>query len=197
MSSVDRDRVAKAVREIIQAIGDDPNRAGLDRTPDRVAEAYEEFFAGIGKDPAAALGSPVALGTTDAGNAGTSDAVLVRGIDFRSVCEHHLLPFVGVAHIAYIPDQHVVGLGRVPDALEILAARPQLQERLAEEMADALERVLSPRGVLVVLDAVHRCVTSRGGRQTNSSTVTIVSRGELRDPIARAELMGLIGVGDG
>ncbi len=195
MSSVDRDRIASAVREILLAIGEDPERSGLTRTPDRVAEAYEEFFAGLGQDPEAALGTPVALGTIDAGQLGTSEAVLLRGIDFRSVCEHHLLPFVGIAHIAYLPNEKVVGLGRVPDALAVLAARPQLQERLAEEMADVLERVLEPRGVLVVLDAVHRCVTSRGSRQSNSSTVTIVSRGDLRDPVARAELMGLIGVG--
>lgn len=193
MGSVDRARIEAAVREILLAIGENPERDGLARTPARVAEAYAEFFSGIDVDPSQIVGDSVALSPTADGALGTSEAVILRDIDFRSVCEHHLLPFVGVAHIAYLPREHVIGLGRIPEVVSVLAARPQLQERLGEEIADVLEDSLSPRGVLVVLDAVHRCVAARGSRQASSSTVTVVSRGDLSDPIARAEIMGLIG----
>jgi GTP cyclohydrolase IA len=133
------------------------------------------------------LRDTVSIGDRDA------ETVLVRDIRFRSVCEHHLLPFVGVAHIAYLPRDRVVGLGRLPRVVEILAARPQLQERLTEEIADALEDGLDPLGVLVVLDATHQCVTTRGARQTESSTVTIAGRGAFDDPARRAEVIALIG----
>ena len=111
------------------------------------------------------------------------------------MCEHHLLPFTGVAHLAYLPGDRVVGLGRLPRVVEILASRPQLQERLTEEIADTFVAGLDPRGVLVVLDATHTCVTTRGARQADASTVTIASRGELSDPVVRAELIALIGRG--
>jgi GTP cyclohydrolase I len=193
VTGVDRARIEAAVTELLLAIGEDPARAGLVRTPKRVAESYAEFFGGLGTDPVSHLTDAVPLGSSDAGLPQTSDAVIVRGIDFRSVCEHHLLPFVGVVHLAYLPGDRVVGLGKLADVVETLAARPQLQERLTEEIADALSTGLEPRGVLVVMDAVHRCVVARGSRQAGSSTVTVASRGELTDPVARAELMRLIG----
>ena len=131
---------------------------------------------------------------TDAGNR-PGELILLRDIDFRSVCEHHLLPFVGVAHLAYLPRDRVVGLGKLPRVVETLASRPQLQERLTEQIADAIETGLDALGVLVVLDAVHGCVTARGARQARSSTVTVATRGALANPAERAEAMALIGKG--
>lgn len=158
-------------------------------TPERVADAYQEFFSGIGVDPVPELGDGIPAQDTD------GDLVLVRNLQFRSLCEHHLLPFRGVAHIAYIPDRTLVGLGRLPRVIDVLASRPQLQERLTEQIADALCDGLAPRGVLVVMDATHGCVSMRGMRQAESSTVTIASRGDLSEPSARAEIMALIGGG--
>ncbi|MEO6309998.1 MAG: GTP cyclohydrolase I [Leifsonia sp.] len=187
--AVDKARIEAAVAEILAAIGEDPDRAGLESTPRRVAEAYREFFAGIGTDPLDHLRDTVAVG------AHTGELVLLRNLVFRSICEHHLLPFHGIAHLAYLPGERVVGLGRLPAVLDTLAARPQLQERLTEEIADALQAGLAPQGVLVVLDAVHGCVSARGPRQTGSSTVALASRGTLSDPRSRAEIMALIGTG--
>ena len=172
--------------EILAAIGEDPQRDGLERTPHRVADAYAEFFAGLDQDPLALLADTVPVGPA------TGELVLLRDIAFRSICEHHLLPFLGTAHVAYLPGDRVVGLGRLPAVVEALAARPQLQERLTEEIAGALDDGLAPRGVLVILDAVHGCVGTRGPRQSNSSTVTMASRGELSDPVQRAEIIALI-----
>jgi GTP cyclohydrolase I len=196
MAGVDTGRIERAVHEILLAIGEDPERPGLERTPQRVAEAYADFFGGLAVDPLTHLADTVPLGDTEAGVPATSDAVVLRDIAFRSVCEHHLLPFVGTAHVAYLPRDRVVGLGRIPAVIETLAARPQLQERLAEEIADTLEAGLDPKGVLVVLDAQHRCVTTRGSRQERSSTITIASRGALGEPAARAEIIALIGSAD-
>lgn len=187
MTAIDRERIEAAVAELLLAIGEDPGREGLAFTPQRVAGAYAEFFAGLGEDPLEHLAGSVPIGEHEA------EVVLLRGIEFRSICEHHLLPFLGVAHVAYLPNERVVGLGRIPRVVETLAARPQLQERLTEEIADTIERGLDARGVLVVLDAVHGCVTARGQRQTGSSTVTLASRGTLDEPVARAEIMALIG----
>jgi GTP cyclohydrolase I len=195
MTEVDAARIERAVREILFAIGEDPERPGLQRTPQRVAEAYADFFGGLAVDPLSHLADTVAVGETSGGAPATSDAVVLRDLAFRSVCEHHLLPFVGTAHVAYLPGDRVVGLGRIPAVVETLAHRPQLQERLAEEIADTLVAGLDPRGVLVVLDAQHRCVTTRGARQERSSTITIASRGALADPVARAEIIALIGAG--
>ena len=193
MAGVDAERIQRAVHEILLAIGEDPSRPGLERTPQRVAEAYADFFGGLDVDPLSHLADSVPIGATDAGVAATSDAVVLRDLAFRSVCEHHLLPFVGTAHVAYLPRDRVVGLGRIPAVVDTLARRPQLQERLAEEIADALVAGLDPKGVLVVLDAQHRCVTTRGSRQERSSTVTIASRGALSEPAARSEIITLIG----
>ena len=189
---VDDARIRAAVSELLLAIGEDPGRAGLRDTPARVAEAYGEFFSGIGADPLEHLKETAAL--TDAGNR-PGELILLRDIDFRSVCEHHLLPFVGVAHLAYLPRDRVVGLGKLPRVVETLASRPQLQERLTEQIADAIETGLDALGVLVVLDAVHGCVTARGARQARSSTVTVATRGALGNPAERAEAMALIGKG--
>jgi GTP cyclohydrolase IA len=193
MAGVDALRIERAVHEILLAIGEDPARPGLERTPQRVAEAYADFFGGLDTDPLVHLADTVPIGATEAGVPATSDAVILRDLSFRSVCEHHLLPFVGTAHVAYLPGDRVVGLGRIPAVVDTLARRPQLQERLAEEIADTLEAGLDPKGVLVILDAQHRCVTTRGARQERSSTVTIASRGALSEPAARAEIIALIG----
>ena len=193
--AVDRDRVASLVRELLEAIGEDPDRPGLKATPGRVADAYGEFFSGLGQDPMAPLAHTISVSHGPAPETAPSGAVMLRDIQFRSVCEHHLLPFRGKAHIAYFPDDRVVGLGALPKVVEVLASRPQVQERLGEQIADAINDSVDPRGVLVVLDASHECVTMRGERQRDASTVTIAARGELADPAARAELIALIGAG--
>ncbi|WP_295127069.1 GTP cyclohydrolase I FolE [uncultured Leifsonia sp.] len=189
MTGFDRPRIEAAVAEILAAIGEDPSRPGLAETPSRVADAYEEFFAGIGVDARSELGEPVPL------EGAAAETVILRDIRFRSVCEHHLLPFLGVAHVAYLPGETVIGLGRIPRAIEVLSARPQLQERLTEQIADAIESGAEARGVLVVLDASHECVTTRGARQTAATTVTIAARGAFTEPASRAELIALIGRG--
>jgi GTP cyclohydrolase I len=187
--AIDSGRIEAAVAEILAAIGEDVGRPGLASTPRRVAQAYGEFFAGVGVDPRTHLTESVDfLGPGELG-----ELVLVRDIEFRSICEHHLLPFRGVAHLAYVPSSRIVGLGKLPCVVETVAARPQLQERLTEEIADALFDGLDAAGVLVVVDAVHGCVTDRGARQTASSTVTLASRGSLSDPVERAGVLALIG----
>ena len=189
--SIDTARIEAAVLEILAAIGEDPARPGLSRTPRRIAESYGEFFSGLAVDPLEHLASGVDF-TANTPEAG--ELVLLRDIEFRSMCEHHLLPFIGVAHLAYLPNTRIVGLGALVRVVETLAARPQLQERLTEEIADALETGLGARGVLVILDATHGCVTARASRQTHSTTVTLASRGILSQSVERAEIMALIGV---
>ena len=193
--AVDRERVAALVRELLEAIGEDPERPGLRQTPGRVADAYAEFFAGVGVDAAAPLAHTISVSRGPAPDTLPSGAVILRDVLFRSVCEHHLLPFRGHAHLAYLPGEQVVGLGALPKVVEILSSRPQVQERLGEQIADVIAASLDARGVLVVLDATHECVTMRGGRQTDASTVTIAARGEFADPAARAEIVALIGAG--
>jgi len=193
--AVDRDRIRDLVRQLLIAIGEDPDRAGLRQTPARVADAYGEFFAGVGQDAAEPLARTISVAHGPAPDTLPSGAVMLRDIRFRSVCEHHLLPFAGHAHIAYLPGEQVVGLGALPRVVDIVANRPQVQERLGEQIADTIADALDTRGVLVVLDAVHQCVTMRGGRQPDASTLTIAARGELAEPAARAELIALIGAG--
>ena len=187
MARIDTDRIAAAVAEILAAIGEDPGRPGLVGTPERVAQAHLEYYAGLGEDPLDHLADT--LPVDDA----TSDVIVVRDIALRSMCEHHLLPFTGVAHIAYAPASRIVGLGRLPRVVDTLASRPQIQERLTEEIADALQSALDPRGVLVVVDATHQCLAARGARQSRSSTVTIAARGSLAEPAGRAEIIAMIG----
>lgn len=190
VSKTDGARIRAAVLEMLHAIGEDPARPGLAETPARVAESYAEFFAGVGDDPLRHLADSETL--TDAGQQ-PGELIMMRSIDFRSMCEHHLLPFLGIAHIAYLPRDRVVGLGKLPRVVETLAARPQLQERLTEQIADTIEQGLDALGVLVVLEASHGCVTARDIRQRNSTTVTLAARGKLSDPTERAEAMALIG----
>ncbi|AJM78225.1 GTP cyclohydrolase I FolE [Rathayibacter toxicus] len=189
---VDKARIEAAVAEILAAIGEDPTRAGIALTPRRFAEAYEEFFAEVDCDPYDALDETFAV--SDSGEeALLEQTVIVRHLAFRSVCEHHLLPFAGVAHLAYSPRERVVGLGRLSRVVATVASRLQLQERMTEQVVDVLDRGLSPRGALVVLDAEHGCVRMRGPRETSSSTITIAARGCLAEPAARAEIIALLG----
>ena len=178
------------MREILAAIGEDPARPGLELTPRRFAESYGEFFSGLAVEPLSYLADAEQFLAVDGQ---LSELVLVRDIEFRSMCEHHLLPFTGVAHVGYIPRNRIVGLGRLPRVVETLSSRPQLQERLTEEIADTLVSGLEPLGVIVVLDAIQSCVSARGTRQSRSSTVTLASRGILGEPARRAEAMALIG----
>lgn len=188
--AIDSGRIEAAVAEILAAIGEDPSRPGLIGTPRRVAEGYADFFAGVGADPLAVLGESC---DRDALQGESGELVIVRNLQFRSMCEHHLLPFLGQAHVAYAPGSRIVGLGRIAELVSVLAARPQLQERMTDEIADALAAGLAPDGVLVVIDAVHGCVSARGPRQAASSTITVASRGTLAEPAARASVLSLIG----
>ncbi|VXB42725.1 GTP cyclohydrolase I [Frigoribacterium sp. 9N] len=190
---IDGPRIEAAVLELLAAIGEDVDRPGLESTPRRVADAYAEFFSGLTVDAA----ELVRQATVPAEAHQLGEVVIVRDISFRSVCEHHLLPFVGVAHVAYVPGETIVGLGALPRVVDAVASRPQLQERLGEEIAEAVETGACPDGVLVVLDASHGCVTTRGPRQTGSTTVTLASRGVLSTPSARAEAVALIGTSRG
>jgi GTP cyclohydrolase I len=189
MTPIDQPRIEAAVRELLAAVGEDADRPGLETTPTRVAEAYAEFFSGTGVDPVRLVQASAVASPEDR----LGELVVVRDISFRSMCEHHLLPFTGVVHIAYVPGRTIVGLGALPRLVDAIASRAQLQERLGEEIAQALADGVEPAGVLVVLDAVHGCVTTRGPRQTASSTVTLASRGSLADTAARAEAVALIG----
>ncbi|MEO5679796.1 MAG: GTP cyclohydrolase I FolE [Acidimicrobiales bacterium] len=185
--AVDRPRIERAVREILLAIGEDVGRDGLLATPARVARMYEEIFAGLHEDPAVHL-----IARFDARH---DEMVMVRDIAFSSSCEHHLVPFHGRAHVAYIPneDGRITGLSKVARVVEGFARRPQVQERLTTQVADAIERALQPRGVLVVVEAVHLCMSMRGVRQPGATTVTSAVRGLFRTNAAtRAEAMAFV-----
>lgn len=184
--TVDLHRIERAVREILHAIGEDPARDGLLDTPRRVAKAYAEIFRGLREDPRTHLGRVF--------QQEYDDVVVVGGIDLFSVCEHHLLPFYGQAHIAYRPDGgQVVGLSKLARTVEVFARRPQVQERLTTQIADALVEHLAPRGVCVVVEADHMCMKMRGVSKCASKTTTRVVRGEFAlDPAARAEVLRLI-----
>ncbi|MFN4001636.1 GTP cyclohydrolase I [Microcella sp.] len=192
MPPIDTGRIEAAVAEILAAIGEDAQRPGLLTTPQRVAEAYAEFFSGVGVDPVPLLRDELA--TQDAPEQ-RGEIVLLRDIALRSICEHHLLPFTGVAHVAYLPAERLVGLGSIARTVETLASRPQLQERLGEDVVAAIDAALAPLGALVVIDARHGCVGARGPRQAESTTVTVAASGTLADPVRRAEVMALIGGG--
>ncbi|WP_246570887.1 GTP cyclohydrolase I FolE [Kineosporia corallincola] len=183
---VDTARIESAVREILLAIGEDPDRDGLLKTPARVARAYAEMFAGLRQDPADVLSTTFDLGH--------EEMVLVRDIELYSCCEHHLVPFHGVAHVGYIPsaDGRITGLSKLARLVDVYAKRPQVQERLTTQVADALVEHLKPRGVIVVVECEHLCMSMRGVRKPGSRTVTSAVRGQLRDPATRAEAMSLI-----
>ncbi len=184
--AVDRPRIAAAVREILLAIGEDPDRSGLVDTPMRVAKAYSELFSGLHQKPADILGV-----TFDIAH---EELVLVKDIPFYSTCEHHLVPFHGAAHVGYIPssDGFVTGLSKLARLVDIFAKRPQVQERLTSQVADALMEHLKPRGAIVVIECEHMCMSMRGVRKPGAKTVTSAVRGLLHEPATRAEAMSLI-----
>lgn len=185
---IDKSRVERAVRELLEAIGEDIDRDGLKRTPKRIAEMYEEIFGGLHTDPRRHL--------TTTFEAEHDEMVMIRDIPLYSVCEHHLIPFHGKAHVAYIPgeDGRITGLSKVARMVDEFAKRPQVQERLTTQIADALMDALKPLGVFVVIEAEHLCMSMRGVRKPGSLTVTSAVRGEFKNnPATRAEAMSFIG----
>ncbi len=186
--AVDLKRIEGAVRVILDAVGEDPDREGLLETPARVARMYAEMFAGLRADP----GRHLAKVFTEE----YDEMVLVRDISFCSMCEHHLLPFTGQAHIAYLPNGKVVGLSKLARVVEEVARRPQVQERMTHTIADLVENRLSARGVAVVVESTHSCMTMRGVRKPGSLCLTSAMRGAFKDdPKSRAEVLGLINRG--
>jgi GTP cyclohydrolase I len=182
---MDEARIKKAVKEIIEAIGENPSREGIKDTPQRVAEMYAELFHGLNKDPKEDLEVGFELGHRE--------MVILKDIPFYSMCEHHLLPFFGLVHVGYIPNGRIVGASKLPRAVDILAKRPQLQERLTSQIAEAVEEVLRPKGVGVVIKAEHMCMTMRGVKKPGAKIVTSAMRGNFRSrPATRAEFMSLI-----
>ena len=185
---MDKARIERAVREILEAVGEDPDREGLQETPSRVARMYEEIFSGLDSDPKEHLKIFNEGGRHE-------ELVLVKDIPLYSVCEHHLLPFIGRAHIAYIPtDGRIIGLSKFARIVDCFARRPQVQERLTAQIADFLYEELEPLGVAVFIEAEHLCMTMRGARAAGSSTQTSALRGCMRsDAKTRAEVMALLG----
>jgi GTP cyclohydrolase I len=182
---VDHDRIRRAVREILLAVGEDPDREGLVDTPDRVARMYAEVFSGLGTDPAVHLHKMFTQKH--------DEMVVVKDIEFSSCCEHHLLPFFGKAHIAYLPNGQIVGLSKLARVVDAVAKRPQVQERMTEAIADLIMQHLKPRGVGVIVEASHSCMTIRGVRKPGAMTITSSMRGGfLEHPATRAELMALV-----
>ena len=186
VGAFDHARVVAAVREILIGIGEDPDRDGLRNTPERVARAYAEMFSGLRQDPENVLSTVFDLGH--------DEMVLVKDIEVWSCCEHHLVPFTGVAHVGYIPSRQgkITGLSKIARLVDIYAKRPQIQERLTTQIADAINHLLEPRGVIVVIECEHLCMTMRGVRKPGSKTITSAVRGQLRNAATRAEAMGLI-----
>lgn len=183
---IDLERVERAVRELLLAIGEDPDRDGLIDTPARVARSYVEIFAGIGQKPEDVL--------TTSFEIGHEELILVRDIEVYSTCEHHLVPFHGVAHVGYIPghDGRVTGLSKLARVVDVYARRPQVQERMTSQIADAICEHLKPLGAMVVVECEHLCMSMRGVRRPGARTITSAVRGQLRDPATRAEAMGLV-----
>lgn len=182
----DEKRAAAAVRELLVAVGEDPDREGLRETPGRVARAYKEIFAGLYQAP-----EDVLTTTFDLGH---DEMVLVKDIEVFSTCEHHLVPFHGVAHVGYIPatSGKITGLSKLARLVDVYARRPQVQERLTTQVAESLMKILEPRGVIVVVECEHMCMSMRGIRKPGAKTLTSAVRGQLRDPATRAEAMSLI-----
>jgi GTP cyclohydrolase I len=182
----DHERAEAAIRELLAAVGEDPTRDGLLDTPARVARAYAEMFAGLRQSPDEVLSTTFDLGH--------DEMVLVQDIEVYSTCEHHLVPFHGVAHVGYIPgiDGRITGLSKLARLVDVYAKRPQVQERLTTQVADALTRILQPRGVIVVIQCEHLCMSMRGIRKPGARTTTSAVRGIMREPATRAEAMSLI-----
>jgi len=180
----DEARAAAAVRELLLALGEDPDREGLQETPARVARAFKENFEGLWKSP-----EDVLTTTFDIGH---EELVIIRDIEVFSHCEHHLTPFHGVAHVGYIPRGKITGLSKVARLVDLFARRPQVQERLTTQLADAMVKILDPMGVIVIIDCEHLCMSMRGVRKSQARTTTSAVRGVLRDPATRAEAISLI-----
>jgi GTP cyclohydrolase IA len=183
---IDQERVERAVRELLLAIGENPDRDGLTDTPARVARSYVEIFAGMRQNAGDVLTTNFEIGH--------KELILVKDIEVYSTCEHHLVPFHGVAHVGYIPghDGRVTGLSKLARLVDVYARRPQVQERMTSQIADALCEHLAPLGVMVVIECEHLCMSMRGVRRPGSRTITSAVRGQLRDPATRAEAMGLV-----
>jgi GTP cyclohydrolase I len=185
---IDERRIARAVREILLAIGEDPEREGLLETPERVAEAYTQLFSGLAKDPARHLEGGFAEEARD--------LILIRDLPIASLCEHHLLPFTGKAHVGYIPNGRVAGFSELARVVEDYARRPQLQERLTAQVADALHEKLGSSGAIVVVEAEHTCMSMRGAEVPGTVAVTVAARGAFEEDVARrAEVLALISGG--
>lgn len=182
----DEKRAENAVRELLIAVGEDPDREGLRETPGRVARAYKEIFAGLWQNA-----EDVLTTTFDLGH---DEMVLVKDIEVFSTCEHHLVPFHGVAHVGYIPSSNgkITGLSKLARLVDVYARRPQVQERLTTQVAESVMEILDPRGVIVVIECEHMCMTMRGVRKPGAKTITSAVRGQLRDPATRSEAMSLI-----
>ena len=180
----DQERAERAVRELLLALGENPDREGLQDTPARVARAFKENFEGLWQHP-----QDVLTTTFDIGHEGL---VIIRDIEVFSHCEHHLTPFHGVAHVGYIPSGKITGLSKVARLVDLFARRPQVQERLTTQIADAMMEILNPMGVIVVIDCEHLCMSMRGVRKSQARTTTSAVRGVLRDPATRAEAISLI-----
>ncbi|MCW2757790.1 MAG: cyclohydrolase [Nocardioidaceae bacterium] len=182
----DHDRAAAAVRELLAAIGEDPDREGLKETPDRVARAYAELTSGMHQ-----RAEDVLTTTFDLGH---DEMILVKDIELWSMCEHHLVPFTGVAHVGYIPNPNgkITGLSKLARLVDVYAKRPQVQERLTTQVANALVEILDARGVIVVIEAEHLCMTMRGVKKAGARTITSAVRGQMLAPATRAEVMALI-----
>jgi GTP cyclohydrolase I len=180
----DQDRAERAVRELLLALGEDPNREGLQETPARVARAFKENFEGLWQRPEEVL--------TTTFDIGHEELVIIRDIEVFSHCEHHLTPFHGVAHVGYIPSGKITGLSKVARLVDLYARRPQVQERLTTQIADAMVEILNPLGVIVIIDCEHLCMSMRGVRKSQARTTTSAVRGALRDATTRAEAISLI-----
>ncbi|QHY97308.1 GTP cyclohydrolase 1 [Streptomyces sp. S4.7] len=182
----DEKRAENAVRELLIAVGEDPDREGLRETPGRVARSYREIFAGLWQRPEEVL--------TTTFDIGHDEMVLVKDIEVQSSCEHHLVPFHGVAHVGYIPsaDGKITGLSKLARLVDVFARRPQVQERMTTQIADSLMKILEPRGVIVVVECEHMCMSMRGVRKPGAKTITSAVRGQLRDQVTRNEAMSLI-----
>ncbi|MTA48190.1 MAG: GTP cyclohydrolase I FolE, partial [Actinobacteria bacterium] len=180
----DQARAEKAVKELLLALGEDPDRDGLRETPSRVARALAENFAGLWQSPEDVL--------TTSFDIGHEELVIVKDIDVFSHCEHHLTPFHGVAHVGYIPSGRITGLSKIARLVDMFARRPQVQERMTSQIADALVEILQPAGVIVIIECEHLCMSMRGVRKTEARTITSAVRGKLRDPATRAEAISLI-----